>query len=74
MRMKFEVIISSSKNEGDKLDIEIHRPKRVAKKWGSLALLTHMGIMKGLQDAYKIANGQMADEENGISAGQPKGV
>lgn len=74
MRMKFEVIISSSKNEGDKLDIEIHRPKRVAKKWGSLALLTHMGIMKGLQDAYKIADGQMVNEENGIGIKQSEGV
>ena len=74
MQMKFEVIISSSKNEGNKLDIEIRRPKRVSKKWGSLALLTHMGIMKGLQDAYKVADGQMADEENGIAAGKPEGV
>ena len=62
MRMKFEVIISSSKNEGNKIDIEIHRPKRVAKKWGGLALLTHMGILKGLQDAYKVANGQVVEE------------
>ena len=74
MKMKFDVIISSSKNEGNKLDIEIRRPKRVAKKWGSLALLTHMGIMKGLQDAYKIADGQMADEKDSIPTGQPEGL
>ena len=64
MRLKFEVIVSSTKDNGDKLDIEVRKPARVAKKWGSLALLTHMGIMKGLQDAYKIVNGQMVEKQD----------
>lgn len=74
MKLKFEVIVSSSKNEGDKLDVEIHRPKRVSKKWGSVALLTHMGILKGLQDAYKIADGQMVDNKDGIQTNKSEGV
>ena len=74
MKLKFEVLITSSKNEGDKIDIEIRRPKRVAKKWGGLALLTHMGITKGLQDAYKVANGQMVDEQDGVKTEKPEGV
>lgn len=64
MRLKFEVIVSSTKDNGDKLDIEVRKPTRVAKKWGSLALLTHMGIMKGLQDAYKIVNGQVVEKQD----------
>ena len=74
MKLKFEVVISISKNEGDKLDVEIHRPAKVAKKWGSLVLLTHMGILKGLQDAYKIADGQVADKKDGVPSGQPEGL
>lgn len=67
MNIKFEVVVSSSKNAGDKLDVSIRRvTKRVPKKWGNLALLTHMGITKGLQDAYKVANGQMVNEQDGV--------
>lgn len=62
MNMKFIVEISSNKEDPQKLDIEIHRPAKISKKWGGLALLTHMGILKGLQEAYKVANGQLQDE------------
>lgn len=61
MNMKFVVNISTNKEDGKKLDIAIERPKRVAKKWGALALLTHAGILKGLQEAYKLANGELRD-------------
>ena len=74
MKLKFEVIVSSSKNEGDKLDIEIRRPKRVPKKWGSLALLTHMGILKGLQNAYKVVDGQMVNDQDGVQTSESERV
>ena len=73
MKMEFKVIVSTD-SDGKKLNIEIHRPNKIAKKWGSLALLTHMGIMKGLQDAYKIADGQMVNEENSNEVKKPEGV
>ncbi len=63
MKMEFKVVVSTD-SDSNKLNVEIHRPNKIAKKWGSLALLTHMGIMKGLQDAYKIADGQMVEEQN----------
>lgn len=63
MNMKFIVEVSTNKQDPQKLDISIKRPGKVAKKWGSLALLTHMGIAKGLQEAYKIADGELADDE-----------
>lgn len=61
MKLKFVVEVSSNKQDPDKLDVEIKRPTRVSKKWGSLALLIHMGIFKGLQDSFKVMNGELAD-------------
>ena len=74
MKLKFEVIITTNKSDGGKLDIEIRRPTKVAQKWGALVLLTHMGILKGLQDAYKVVDGQMVDDKNGVEAGKSEGV
>ena len=74
MKLKFEVIITTNKSDGGKLDIEIRKPERVAKKWGGLVLLTHLGILKGLKDAYKIANGQMVDNKDGIQTNKSEGV
>lgn len=67
MKMKFIVEVGTNKTDPNKLDISIKRQGTIAKKWGSLALLTHMGITKGLQEAYKVADGVMADgkESNG---------
>ncbi len=58
MQMKFLVTVSTNKTNPNALDVSISRPQHVAKKWGSLALLTHVGIMKGLQEAYKLADGE----------------
>ena len=74
MKLKFEVIISTRKSDGGTLDIEIRKPAKVAKKWGGLILLTHLGILKGLKDAYKIADGQMVNEQNGNEVSKPEGV
>lgn len=63
MKMKFIVEVSTNKTDPQKLDVSIKRPSIVAKKWGSLALLTHMGIAKGLQEAYKVADGEIANAE-----------
>lgn len=63
MKMKFIVEVGTNKTDPNKLDISIKRQGTIAKKWGSLALLTHMGITKGLQEAYKIADGELADGE-----------
>ena len=62
MQMKFVVTVSTNKKNANALDVSIQRPAKVAKKWGALALLTHCGIMKGLQEAYKIANGELRVE------------
>lgn len=74
MKLKFEVIISTNKCDGGKLDIEIRKPIKVAQKWGGLVLLTHLGILKGLKDAYKIVDGQMVDEKDGDEVGESEGV
>jgi len=62
MQMKFVVTISTNKNDNNALDVSVQRPANVAKKWGALALLTHCGILKGLQEAYKLANGEVRME------------
>ena len=74
MKLKFEVIITTNKSDGGKLDVEIRKPTTVPQKWGGLILLTHMGILKGLQDAYKIADGQMVDEQDSDKVGESEGV
>ena len=74
MKLKFEVIITTNKSDGGKLDIEIRKPDKVAQKWGGLVLLTHLGILKGLKDAYKIANGQMVNEQNGDETNKSEGI
>ena len=74
MKLKFEVIISTNKSDGGMLDVEVHRPTKVAQKWGGLVLLTHLGIMKGLKDAYKIADGQMVNGQDGNEVKKPEGV
>ena len=74
MKLKFEVIISTRKSDGGTLDVEIRKPAKVPKKWGGLILLTHLGIMKGLKDAYKIADGQMVNQQDGNEVKQPEGV
>ena len=65
---------STKKSDGGPLDVEIRKPTKVAQKWGGLILLTHLGILKGLKDAYKIADGQMVDQQDGIEPRKPEGV
>lgn len=62
MQMKFLVTISTNKENPNALDVSVSRPQHVSKKWGSLALLTHLGILKGLQEAYKLADGEVKVE------------
>lgn len=74
MKLKFEVIIATNKSDGEKLDVEIRKPDKVAQKWGGLVLLTHLGILKGLKDAYKVANGQMVNQQNGDEGNKSEGI
>ena len=60
--MKFLVTVSTSKENPNALDVSVSRPQHIAKKWGGLALLTHVGILKGLQEAYKVADGEVKVE------------
>lgn len=63
MKLKFVVEVSTNKTDPDKLDVSIKKPEKVAKKWGGLALLVHMSIFKGLQDAFKVMNGELIDDQ-----------
>lgn len=62
MQMKFVVTVGTNKKNPSVLDVSITKPQGVAKKWGKLALLTHIGILKGLQEAYKLADGEVRVE------------
>ena len=74
MKLKFEVIVTTDRSDGGTLDVEVRKPARVAQKWGGLVLLTHLGILKGLKDAYKIADGQMVNQQDGNKTTKSEGV